>query len=51
MPILDVLIVVEKSEPLPAGLAADIASRAAVIFGAPPGRTWERLRTLPNLGY
>lgn len=47
MPILDVEIVLKPGEGLRDGLAADIARRAALLFGAPPGRTWVRLRGLP----
>ena len=46
MPILDVEIVLRPGESLDAGLARDLADRAALVFATPPGRTWVKVRTL-----
>jgi len=46
MPILDVEIVLRPGEGLRDELAAEIARRAAPLFGAPPSRTWMRPRGL-----
>lgn len=51
MPILEVELVLRPDEVIAAGLAALIADRAAAVFGAAPGRTWVRLRTLPPSHY
>jgi phenylpyruvate tautomerase PptA (4-oxalocrotonate tautomerase family) len=51
MPILQVEIVLRAGEVLPDRLAADIADRAAQVFGAAPGRTWVRLHALPRDQY
>ena len=46
MPILEVEIVLRPGEILAADLSSSIANSASNVFGAPPGRTWVRLRTL-----
>ena len=51
MPILEVEIVVNPGEILPAGLAAEIAERAGDIFGSAAGGTWVRIYPLPRENY
>ena len=51
MPILDVEMVVEADESIDDGLARRLADAAGAVFGAAPGRTWVRLRTLPASRY
>lgn len=46
MPILDVEVVLRPGESLRPTLAADIANRAAEVFGSPPGRTWVKLHLI-----
>lgn len=47
MPILDIEIVLRPGETLTSDLAAALAQAAAGAFGASPGRTWVKLRSLP----
>jgi phenylpyruvate tautomerase PptA (4-oxalocrotonate tautomerase family) len=51
MPIVDLDIVLRPDELLPPGLAGDIAERCADVFGAPPGNTWVKLRSVPREHY
>jgi phenylpyruvate tautomerase PptA (4-oxalocrotonate tautomerase family) len=51
MPILDVEIVVRPNESLPRELAAELANRAGEIFGAPPGTTWVKVRSIARKNY
>ncbi len=51
MPILEIEVVLRPEETLPPTLAAACADSAAAVFGASPGRTWVRLRTLPDGHY
>ena len=46
MPILNVEIVTPPNEPLPPGLAAEIAECAGIVLETGPGRTWVRLHAL-----
>ena len=51
MPILDVEIVTAFGETLDEGLARALADLAGEVFGSEPGRTWVRLRQLPESHY
>jgi phenylpyruvate tautomerase PptA (4-oxalocrotonate tautomerase family) len=55
MPVIEVEIVLQPGETLPAAraatLAADLAQRLGEIFASPPGSTWVRLRSLPPEHY
>ena len=51
MPILDVEIVVRPNESLPRELATELANCAGEIFGAPPGTTWVKVRTIARENY
>ena len=46
MPILDVEMVLMPDEILPANLANHIADDVGLLWDAPPGRIWVKLRTL-----
>jgi len=46
MPILDIEIIGEASPAASPSLAQDLADEAGRVFGARPGTTWVRLRTL-----
>lgn len=46
MPILDIELVVNPEEPLPTGLAAQLADRAGAVFGGAPGTTWVKLHPI-----
>jgi len=51
MPILEVEMVIGSGEVLTDGLAEGMADAAGDVFGAPAGRTWVRLHTLPASEY
>jgi phenylpyruvate tautomerase PptA (4-oxalocrotonate tautomerase family) len=51
MPILDIEIVLQPTEILPPGLAAELANAAGKIFNSAPGETWVKLKTIPAEGY
>ncbi|MBC8327646.1 MAG: hypothetical protein H8E31_02760 [Planctomycetes bacterium] len=51
MPILEIEIVTAAEEALEADLAERLAAAAGAALGAPPGRTWVRLRELPRTRY
>jgi phenylpyruvate tautomerase PptA (4-oxalocrotonate tautomerase family) len=51
MPIVDVEIVMATNGPVPAGLAQSLADAAGRALGSPAGRTWVRLRLLPQEHY
>lgn len=51
MPVIDVEIVTDPGERLPAGLALTLANRLAEVFASPPGGTWVRLRFLKRDQY
>jgi phenylpyruvate tautomerase PptA (4-oxalocrotonate tautomerase family) len=51
MPILDVEVVLKPGESLGREVAAELANRAAQIFGAPPRSTWVKLRTIASDHY
>jgi phenylpyruvate tautomerase PptA (4-oxalocrotonate tautomerase family) len=44
-------LVVRKDEALPEGLASTLADALGEVFGSEPGRTWVRVRTLPDSHY
>jgi phenylpyruvate tautomerase PptA (4-oxalocrotonate tautomerase family) len=46
MPILDIELVIRPDEILDHNLAARLAQRAGEVFGAPPGTTWVKVRTI-----
>ena len=51
MPVLDVEIVLSDSERVQPSWAPQLADAAAEIFATAPGRTWVRLRELPEDQY
>ncbi len=51
MPIIDIELVVREGEALSEGLASTLADALGEVFGSDPGRTWVRLRTLPESSY
>ena len=51
MPLLEVEVVLKDSEVLDLRAAARIAEAAASVFGAPPGNTWVRMKTLLPTAY
>ena len=51
MPVLEVEMVLAAGEALAPGLATALAERTSAVFGAAPGRTWVRLRSLERAQY
>jgi phenylpyruvate tautomerase PptA (4-oxalocrotonate tautomerase family) len=51
MPLLEVEVVLKDGEVVDPRAAARIADAAASVFGAPPGNTWVRVRTLLSSAY
>jgi len=51
VPLLEVEVVLKDSEVLDLRAAARIAEAAASVFGAPPGNTWVRMKTLLPTAY
>jgi len=51
MPLLEVEIVDHPDLSLPADAAQRVADAVGELLGAPPGRTWVRLRRIPREDY
>jgi len=51
MPILDIEIVSDRGEPLPAETTQALADQLGLAFGAEAGRVWVKVRTLPREQY
>jgi len=51
MPILEIEMVMPGDSRVPPELATQLAEAAGKVFNSLPGRTWIRLRTLPQAHY
>ena len=51
MPILDIEVIVVDGETTDSDWVQQIADGAGKIFGTLPGKTWVRVRRLPNVDY
>lgn len=51
MPILDIEVVMGPKDELPRDAAPTIADRAGEVLGSEPGRTWVKVRALPENQY
>jgi phenylpyruvate tautomerase PptA (4-oxalocrotonate tautomerase family) len=51
MPILDVEIITRPGEVIGPHLASELARRAGLIFGSPPGGTWVKVHSLASEYY